>query len=154
MAKITLSDLAPSEAVHFSFAEGDFTLGGKSDAKSYESDDRALLSNAEAHPWLQVEYDEGDAAPVYPDTTLPPTEDNQSAQGPVAHIPFDVAAIKEFEDSKHPGEVPTLAIDAGLDQSEKIVEGDAAKTLAADPTHVAAKSAAAFNDTTTTEDKS
>lgn len=154
MAKITLSDLAPSEAVHFSFGEDDFTLGGKSDAKSYESTDRALLSNAVAHPWLEVEYDAGDAAPVYPDTTLSPTEDQQSALGPVANVPFDVAAIKELEDSKHPDEVATLAIDAGLDQDEKLVEGDAAKTLAADPTHTSAKSAAAFNDTTNDEDKS
>lgn len=59
MAKITASDSYPArESVHFSFAEGEFDLDGKT--KSYSTDDAALLRAAEAHPWLEVA---GDDAP-------------------------------------------------------------------------------------------
>lgn len=53
MAKIIHSDLAPSGAVKYSFAGAEFEIGGK--RKSFESDDPAVISEANLHPWLSVE---------------------------------------------------------------------------------------------------
>jgi hypothetical protein len=55
MAKITHSELAPAEKVVYTLANEQFELTAKG---TYESDDPIVLSNAEAHPWLSVEYPE------------------------------------------------------------------------------------------------
>jgi hypothetical protein len=54
MAKISLSNLAPEDASHFSLggAEFDVPAGG-----FYETEDRDLIGNAGVHPWLDVSDD-------------------------------------------------------------------------------------------------
>jgi hypothetical protein len=59
MAQITTSDAAPSGELHFVFTQGEFDLKNKTD--SYSTDDTDLISEANAHPWLEV-----DAAPAAP----------------------------------------------------------------------------------------
>lgn len=153
MAKIVLSELAPAEAVHFSFAEGEFTLGGKSDAKAFETTDRALLSNAAGHPWLDVQYDESEAVdPTFVDNQVRPEDDVLSASGPRANDAFDPEKIKAAEDAKREAVSQPVAIEAGLDQTEEISLGDVAETVAADDAHEGAKSAAAFTPSTSGKD--
>jgi hypothetical protein len=73
MAKIVHSDTAPSEAVRYNLAGVEFELKGK--RASYTTEERSVLENASAHPWLDVQFD----APEQP------VEDN----------PADVAADTE-----------------------------------------------------------
>jgi hypothetical protein len=75
MAKIVHSDLAPDELVHYSFGGAEFDLGGSA-KKSFESDDREVISNAQAHPWLTVVV-----TPVKPDA---PAEDLTPDVSPLA----------------------------------------------------------------------
>ncbi len=53
MATISPNDYAPAEVVHYTFAGGDFKLGGRT--KKYETDDLAIITEAHTHPWLTVE---------------------------------------------------------------------------------------------------
>ncbi len=55
MAKITQGELAPAEKVVYTLANEQFELTAKG---SYETDDPIVISNAIAHPWLDVEFDE------------------------------------------------------------------------------------------------
>lgn len=144
MAKIIPSDLAPDEVVHYSLGAVEFDLGGKSGSKSYETDDRAALSNAEAHPWLTVEYDKVEALdPAFYAPSIRPEDDIHSDQGPRAGDAFDIEKIKADLESRKQ-EVSPLAVQSGLDQSEEVKVGDVAETIAADDAHEAAKSARAF----------
>lgn len=128
MAKIVLSDAAPSESVHFSFAAVEFDLSGK---KSYKTDDLEVISNATAHPWLSVELDEGVSVdPEYVDQ-IDPKDDPLSAVNQKANDP---AAIKAAKDEAAAEEANPVAIDAGETQTEVVTTGDVAETLAADPT--------------------
>ena len=54
MAKITHSELAPAEKIVYTLANEQFELTAKG---TYETDDPTVIGNAEAHPWLSVEYD-------------------------------------------------------------------------------------------------
>ena len=134
MAKIVFSQDAPSGVeVHFTFPEGEFDLGGKS--KSYSTKDRALLSSADSHPWLNVEYDKTEEyAGTFIDTQVRPEDDPLSAVGPNAGLAFDPKEIKKIEDAKAEarGVENLVAIDAGLDQDTKSTEGEVAETVAAD----------------------
>jgi hypothetical protein len=55
MAKISHSDLAPAEKVHYSLAGAEFDLTAKG---SYETDNAEAIANARSHPWLTVEVSE------------------------------------------------------------------------------------------------
>lgn len=55
MAKITKSDDAPKDAVHFSFGQVEFDL--KTAKASFETSDAAVIAGAVANPWLSVEQD-------------------------------------------------------------------------------------------------
>ena len=127
VAKIVHSEDAPQEAVHYSFAAGEFDLGGRK--KSHETDDPSLISEANAHPYLdvQVEQVEGQAGDFR--EQLDPKDDALSAQNSIANDPDAVKAAQV-----EVVEVQPVAIDAGLDQTEPVVEGGVAETLAADET--------------------
>lgn len=84
MATISHSDLAPSEKVHYSLAGGEFDLTAKG---SYETDDELLISNAQAHPWLKVDFpapaddDSGDEVAVeFPRTNIDAGLDQKVAE--------------------------------------------------------------------------
>jgi hypothetical protein len=130
MALIVPSELAPAEEVSFSFADGDLALGG---GGTYETDNRGLLAEAEAHPWLAVEYDEAEVAvATYRPDSVAPEDDALSALNSEA---FDVAAIKRDRDLVLGDDgASVLALDAGLDQKEVLTSDDGAFnfTLAAD----------------------
>src|SRR4051812_9615905 len=112
MAKIVPSDLAPDEAVHYSLGAVEFDLGGKSDAKAYETHDRSVLSNAEAHPWLEVEYDAVEAIdPAFYDTQVKPEDDVLGALGPRANDAFDPDKIKAALEARQ-SETAPVAIDS------------------------------------------
>ena len=152
MAKIVLSELAPSEAIHFSLANAEFDLGGKSDAKAFETDDRVVIDNAVAHPWLDVEFPAVEEVAFEAlDTRIPAADDSQGMYGPHANDAFDPELIKAAEEAKIQDTPQPLAIDSGLDQDKEVkTESGAAETLAADETHEPAKSARNF-DTGDTE---
>jgi hypothetical protein len=135
MARIVPSDLAPADTVHYTFAGVEFDLGGsgKGSSKFYETLDRAALSNASAHPWLDVQYDEAEAVPVvFANNQVKPEDDPLSAVGPNANAPFDPAEIAKVEEAKAQGATTPVAIDAGLDQTTEVSEGEVAETVAAD----------------------
>ena len=130
MAKIVHSEAAPAESVHYTFAalpEG-FDLGGKS--KGFETNDTALLAEAESHPWLKVERDPEEVIGGAYVQQLDPKDDPLSAANDVSRDP---EAIKRDEDAKAEAWFgsPT-AIDAGLDQEKVVTTGRVAETLAAD----------------------
>lgn len=123
MPKIVSSSLAPSGEVRYSLGSGaSFTLGGSSD--SHECDDPQVLARATAHAWLTVEREPADKTPpTFKDVSVKPEDDPLSAQykGKVEDAPAPVE------------KVTPLAVEAGIDQDKKVVEGGVAKTLAADP---------------------
>jgi hypothetical protein len=150
MAKISHSDLAPDEAVHYDLAGVEFDLGG-SGGSSFETDDRTVLANAQIHPWLTVEYEKEVliAGRIRSGLSDHPELDPLSDQHPNAKEAFDADAIKAVEESKVEADMSHLAVDANLDQGEEQSVGDErtgeiAVTLAADESHEPAKSAKAF----------
>lgn len=148
MAKIVLSDDAPNEAVHFSLAQVEFDLGGKSDKGAFETSDPVVLADADAHPWLKVERDSSETYQPSAPAFLRPEDDVLSRVNSVA---FDPEAIKAIESGKADYEGERTALDAGLDQDEpvEIKAGSVtiAETLAAADDHKAAKSAKNFKGT-------
>jgi hypothetical protein len=64
MAKITHSELAPAEKVVYTLANEQFELTAKG---THETDDPIVISNAIAHPWLEVEHDAVEADEVADD---------------------------------------------------------------------------------------
>lgn len=129
MAKIVANENAPAENAVYSVPGAEFTLkqGG-----SYSTDDRAVLVEAEIHPWLSVEYDKSEAPqPAFRPDTVSPADDALSAEHSEAFDPKAVARDRELvlgDGSTGGG----TAIDAGLDQDEVVTAGDVAVTLAAD----------------------
>lgn len=133
MAKITLSDLAPNEAVRFIGWQVDLELGG-SGKKSVETDDHYVIGFANEHPWLNVEYSAAaTAVPDAPDTLAEhPERDVLSGLLTGRVDPNDPAEIKKAEDAKAVERGELVALDAGLDQSVVVETGPVAETLAAD----------------------
>jgi hypothetical protein len=118
MAKIVASDEAPKGKVRFSLANEEI------EKLPYKTDDREVLANAEAHPWLSVEYDKAeDLSALAGDLQLRPEDDVLSAQNSVA---FDPKAIKDALNQEAASD--PVAIDAGLDQT-KSVETDSGVDL-------------------------
>lgn len=150
MAKITHSDLAPDEVVHYDLAGVEFELGG-SGKGSYETTDRTVIASAEVHPWLSVEYPKVDLIQGQVRNTLAdhPELDPLSGVGPNAGIAYDAEEIRKVEEAKAEMRKTPLAIDANLDQGEAVTVGEEGGTpvdvtLAADEDHTAAKSGKAF----------
>lgn len=143
MAKIFLNEVAPDEAVHFTLANDEFDLGGKSDAQSYETDDLLVVAAAEVHPWLRVEREEGFQFESVDTGVLRPEDDALSAVNSVA---FDPEEIRKVEEAKAGAVVDRTALNAGLEQTEPVETGGVAETLAAVESHDPAKSASNFED--------
>jgi hypothetical protein len=128
MATIRTNDHAPNEVAKYILPLETFDLGP---GDSFETENRNTLSNAEVHPWLEVEY------PVYEELggaaresgSVPPSEDAFSAEGPRANEPFDPEAVAR--DRGLVEAIAPTAIDSGRDQGEPESEGRIAVTLAA-----------------------
>lgn len=132
MAKITLSDVAPAEAVHFTFAGGEFDLGG-SGKKSYETSDSGVIGEALAHPWLSVEFPKVEAVATETPSPFPaPKDDPMSREGSIdANDPAEVAKANEAQAAPQEN---LVALDVGKTQTEAVSTGPVAETLAADDT--------------------
>jgi hypothetical protein len=126
MAKIILSDEAPSDAKSFSLANANFDV-------PYETNDTVIVANALAHPWLTVERDESAAESTFREPSVRPEDDALSATNSIANDP---EAVARFNAEQEAAAGTPLAVDAGLDQNkaETVGEGDTkvAVTLAAD----------------------
>lgn len=158
MATIKSSDLAPSEAVHYSLANSEFDLGG-SGKKTFDTTDADVIANALAHPWLIVEYPKADAPVGVYVNQIDPKADPLSAR-------FE-GTIEDADRPDSAGEttpIESVAVDAGEDQGEIVKSGRVAETLAAadaiEPVATtestvteANAEATAAADTTTTKDK-
>ena len=134
MATIRPNDNAPAEDVKYIFPTVTFDL---SSGGTYETDDRSALAAALAHPWLTVEYPAAEeAAFTRVSGSVLPKDDPFSAlyEGDTANAAFDPEKVREAELAKADNLVQPIAIDAGLDQSEPVVEGGVAETLAVDRT--------------------
>jgi hypothetical protein len=146
MAKVTLSEKAPSELVRFNGWKVDFELGGSA-KQSLDTDDRDVIRFAVEHPWLDVEFDAAAVAPPANPNSLAehPELDAFSGYGPNAGDSLDPEKIKEAEAAKVVDMGDRVALDLSLDQGDKHevgVVGDTstATTLASDEDHDAAKS--------------
>lgn len=113
MATIRPNDNAPAEDVTYILPTETFELGA---GGSFETEDRATISAAVDHPWLEVEFPEVDAE-VYsrPPKSVPYTEDPFSEYNDHSNDP---ALVEETERSKFGADVAPLAVESGLDQSE------------------------------------
>ena len=130
MATIVPSKQHPDEEVLHQLAQDSFKLdsGG-----SYETDDRAVISNAIAHPWLEVEYPDLEVEAHYRPDSIEPSKDALGADKSIAFDPDKIAeALEEAEEAV---ESP-VAIESGLDQDREVEKGGIAFTLAADDTDV------------------
>lgn len=128
MATISPNDSAPAEVVHYTFAAGDFKLGGRS--KKYETDDPALISEAYTHPWLTVEE------PVVEPVVGSYVEQVAPADDPMSRVNYtgnDPEMARAAEEAKAEGRENLVGIQAGLTQTEVVEAGPIAQTLAADP---------------------
>lgn len=126
MAKISPNENAPAEVTYIlPTATFDLAEGG-----SFETDDRTVLADAEAHPWLTVTYPELEELDFQrPEKAVPYDEDYLSAAHSVA---FDADEIRKVEEAKYEAEASRLAVDAGLDQGDEEHVGEVGVTLAAD----------------------
>lgn len=130
MATIRPNDNAPAEAVKYIFPTATFDLDVDG---SYETTDRDVLAQAEAHPWLAVEYEAvEEAAYTRLSRSVPAVEDPFTSVGPGAGDAFDPEKVRAAEEAKAEDAVQPLAVDAGLDQSEDAVEGGVAESLSVD----------------------
>lgn len=127
MAKISHSDRAPAEAVHYTFASGEFDLSGK---KSFTTKDSALIAEAQVHPWLDVKVDEADLVIGTYAQAVKPEDDPLSAVNSIANDPKEARKAEAAKASAY----NPVAIDAGEVQTEVVETGGVAETLAADDT--------------------
>ncbi len=116
MPKIVLSDLAPSDAKHFSLANDSFDV-------PFETDDVSVIANATAHPWLKVELPKTkvkESAPI--DRQVAPEDDQQSAS---------FKGKRDTSSAADAGPANVVAIDAGLNQKKSVEEDGVSQTLKA-----------------------
>lgn len=128
MANVTPSQLHPAEEVRYSLASAEpFTL---SPGGSHKTDDRTVIAEASAHPWLAVEYDAAEApVAAFRPGQIAPEDDALSALNSVA---FDPEAVKRDREQFNAVEERT-AIESGETQTEpKVVPPKVAITRAAD----------------------
>jgi hypothetical protein len=126
MATIRPNDNAPAEEVHYVLPTESFDLAA---GGTYETDDRLLLTAAQDHPWLTVEYPEVEAVSVErPSTSVPYQEDPYSEYNDDSNDP-EVAAAAER--AKYETTIEPLAVDSGLNQSvretDNLSETDASR---------------------------
>ena len=126
MATIVPSKQHPDEEVLHQLAQDSFKLSA---GGSYETDDRAVITNAVAHPWLEVEYPDLEVEAHYRPDSIEPSKDALGAEKSIAFDPDKIAAA--LEDQAEAVESP-VAIESGLDQDRKVEKGGIAFTLAAD----------------------
>ncbi len=127
MAKIVATDVAPQEEIEYALVGESFTL---SDG-SYETDDRDVLVEAEAHPWLSVEWDRDESGEgTYRPDTVAPEDDALSSQNTEAFDPEAIA--RDREAVLGTSDAAPLAVESGRDQREVEFQGDVGVTLAAD----------------------
>lgn len=125
MAQIVPTKEAPNDAVVYQLPAAEFALG---QGDSFETEDRAVLSDASAHPWLEVKYPKSEAAvPTFRPDSVAREDDVLAAQNSEA---FDTEAIRR--DAAVEASVAPLAVEPTLDQNKKVTEGGFARTLAAD----------------------
>ena len=128
MAKIVLSDDAPQGDLRFSLANVEI------ESLPFETNDSVILANAEAHPWLAVEYPEvKELSELVGELQIAPEDDALSAQNSIANDPDAVRAELE---RRREGDSAPVALDAGLDQDDVVVtrSGVAETVAAADAT--------------------
>ena len=125
MANIVPSELHPDEEVRYALSAGKpfkVAPGG-----SYSTDDRAVLTEAEAHPWLKVEADASLAPEAsYRPDSVAAKDDVLSAENDPS---FDPKAIER--DRAKVLDTEPVAIDAGEDQGKVVETAGVAETLAA-----------------------
>ena len=110
MAKIELSNIAPSEAVHFSIGNVEFDV-------PFETDDRRVVVAANSHPWLKVTPDKQEIiAGEYREISVAREDDVLAAENSIA---FDPEEITKVEEAKREAEGTRTAIEAGLDQKKQ-----------------------------------
>lgn len=127
--KITASDLAPAEAVHYTFAGVEFDIGG-SGRKTFETNDPTVVSNAESHPWLQVEYPKVELVAGSYREQVAPQDDPFTLIGRTQD-PNDPDAVREAEEAKSVDFGQPVVLEAGTAQTEVVVTDGVAETLAA-----------------------
>lgn len=117
MATIRPNDHAPSEEVKYVLPSATFDLASDG---VYTTDDRRVLSDAEVHPWLEVEYPPADElSQTRESRSVPYEEDALSAVNSVAFDTDEVAKARLEENDTEP-----TAIESGLDQGEEAESGD------------------------------
>jgi hypothetical protein len=120
----------PAEDVKYIFPTVTFDLAS---GGTYETDDRDALAAAMDHPWLTVEYPAADeAAFTRVSGSVPPQEDRLSSLFKDGSDAFNADKVRETELAKADELVQPVALDSGQDQSEVLVEGGVAETLAVD----------------------
>lgn len=143
MATIRPNDIAPSEEVKYILSTDTFDLAA---GGSVESTDRKILTDAEAHPWLKVEYPETEKFDFQrPSHSVPYEDDALAALNSVAFDPEEIRKTEQAKVDAFTGGHP-LAVDAGLDQGDEETAGDISVTLAAE------ENAPSWTGTTTQED--
>lgn len=127
MPRVLPSEAHPDETVRHALGSAEpFDLGP---GGVYESDDREVIANATAHPWLTVEFEEQQVLQGrYREPSVSPQDD---VLGSARSVAFDPEAIREAEENKVLADERRLGIDAGLDQGESHEAGGIATTLAA-----------------------
>jgi hypothetical protein len=91
MAKIVKTESAPTEAAHYTFASGEFDLGGRK--KFFETEDLTLIAEAVGHPDLTVETEVIEVTPTFREQ-IAPEDDPLSAANSVA-----AAAAQDADDT-------------------------------------------------------
>lgn len=128
MATIRPNDNAPDEQVKYCLGNVDFDLGP---GDGYETENRTVMADASAHPWLSVEIPQVDEVVVERPSKSVPYEDDVLA-APNTKV-WDTEAAKAAAVDAQREVAAALAVQAGLDQGEPVKEGGVAVTLAADP---------------------
>jgi len=126
MATIRPNDNAPEEQVKYCLGSVVFELapGGE-----YETDDRAAIADATAHPWLEVELPRlEELSQEYISKSVPYEDDVLAAPNSQA---FDPDKLHAMQMEREREVLARTAIDAGLDQGEVVEEGGVNLTVAA-----------------------
>lgn len=127
MATIRPNDNALAQDAEYNLPGAKFTLGP---GDSYETDDRAVLSDAETHPFLIVEYPEQPQVSVSRESGSVPYEDDYLT-APNSRA-FDLEEVERVETEKHGTDAARLAVQSGLDQNKQTEIAGIGVTLAAD----------------------
>jgi hypothetical protein len=118
MAKISHSDDAPKEQIHYTFAGAEFDLGGRK--KSYDTEDLSVIQSAQGHPWLVVEFPEDPEGSVgtFVDG-LAPEDDAFSFINDQSNVPEVAEAAEEAKADDDINPAPLDPADASKTSDEK-----------------------------------